>query len=313
MKEKIAITLCLLILSLAMLTLAIPAKAVDGHPPFGWVEPTYSGYDPYYHDYIIGYLTGTNWNFTLSWTNWYGTPINVSSIRMYFSWGKNYTSAFATPTRIDPDQTQIFNLYGVTPPITEAPEHIAPYWYAAYIHHVNSTTTPYEEVGVIDPGYGGSDFVALSADHLACLNYWSKYGMFFEGTEYATMLALPQMYPMIPFYANITEVQVLLTQAFFEFNLGFQIYMAGVFGTAKTHLESGNTLIDEALVTWSEKGTAAEDANLAFQEAQTNYYNALGESNKTNAYGLILFGLGWVFIGIGVIIYGLRKPKVAQA
>jgi len=326
MKGKIALIFCLLILSLLMIALVAPAIAIDGDPSFSWVDPDYSGVDPYYRSpldgsiTIVGYLTGTYWNLTIMWTNDRMYPVNVSAIRTYFSWGKNYTFAFTDPIRIDPGMTQIFSVYNVTPPLTEAPEQLAPYSYAIYIHHVNSTTPPYQERTPIDPSLGGYGFVALSADHLACLNYWAKYGMLYDGVGGPLVVAQPQIYPTIPivalFYTNITEVQVLLTQALFEFNLGFEVYMTGVFSTARQHLENGDELINDALAAWSERGNSMEEAALNYQNAQANYYGGmgsyysdLGEASKTNAYGWVLFGLGWVFIGVGVIVYGARKPK----
>lgn len=308
MKRKTAIMLCLLMLSPILLAFAPAVRAPNGGS-HRWVEPDYMGYDPYYDYYITGYLEGTNWNLTMMWTNYYGYPINVSAIRVYFSWGKNYTSNFGTPMSVEAGVTKVFNMYNVTPSVLEAPELLGPYWYDIYIHNLNSTTAPYQELPPIyfTEGYG---FVALSQDHLDCLNYWSKYWMFIEGP----MSMQPQMIPwMMPFYTNITDVQVLLTQAFFEFSQGYQIYTTGVFSLAEEHLMNGDDLVNQALDAWSERGTAMEDAAMNLQNAQANYYNGLGDSSKINAYGWVLFGLGWMFIGIGLIIYAARKPKVPQS
>jgi hypothetical protein len=303
MKGKIAAILCLLILPLISLALIAPAKAADGSP-YGWVDPAYVGQDVYYDTNIVGYLTGTNWNFTFSWYNYYGYQINVTAIRMYFSWGKNYSSTYTTPLALASGVTQIFNLNNVTPTLLEAPEQIGPYSYSVYIHNVNSTNGELQPINPINAG----SFAVLSADHLACLNLWAKYNMFFgDGLS----MMLPQG-GMFPFGANITEVQVLFTRAMFELEQGSLIFEAGVFGAAKTHLQTGDTYFSDALTAWNDRGTAIEDADLAYKEAQTTYYTALGDANKMNAYGWILFGLGWMFIGLGIIIYAFRKPKVVQ-
>jgi hypothetical protein len=99
-------------------------------------------------------------------------------------------------------------------------------------------------------------------------------------------------------------------QAKFELAQGSQIFQAGVFDVAKTHLQAGDTYFTDALTTWDTNGTAIENADLAYKQSQTTYYTALGDANKMNAYGWILFGLGWVFIGLGIIIYAARRPKV---
>ena len=303
MKGKIAAILCLLILPLISLALIAPAKAADGSP-YGWVEPAYVGQDVYYGTYIVGYLTGTNWNFTFSWTNYEGHQINVTALRMYFSWGKNYTSAY--PTQVAAGATKIFSFANMTPTLPEAPEQIGPFWYQVYIHHANNTVAPYDDNSIYT-GIYNSNFAVLSADHLACLNLWAKYTMFLGGSP--SMMS-PQ--GMFPFGGNITEVQVLFTRAMFELEQGSLIFEAGVFGAAKTHLQTGDTYFSDALTAWNDRGTAIEDADLAYKEAQTTYYTALGDANKMNAYGWILFGLGWMFIGLGIIIYAFRKPKVVQ-
>ncbi|RJS82439.1 hypothetical protein CW707_01065, partial [Candidatus Bathyarchaeota archaeon] len=87
MKRKFALMACFLILPL-ILAFAPAVKAPNGHPPFGWIEPDYVGYDPYYDEYIVGYLEGTYWNLSMSWTNDGANPINISAIRIYFDWGK---------------------------------------------------------------------------------------------------------------------------------------------------------------------------------------------------------------------------------
>ena len=303
MKGKIAAILCLLILPLIPLAVIAPAKAADGAR---WVEPAYVGLDVYYDTNIVGYLTGTNWNFTFSWTNGGSNPINVTALRMYFTWGKNYSSTYTTPLVVAAGATQIFNLMNMTPTLAEAREQIGPFSYTVYVHHANNTVAPYNDM-VIERA-SGDNFAVLSADHLACLNLWAKYAMFFGD---GPLMMLPQG-GTFPFGANITEAQVLFTKAMFELEQGYLIFQAGVFGAAKTHLQTGDTYFSDALTAWNDRGTAIEDADLAYKEAQTTYYTALGDANKMNAYGWILFGLGWMFIGLGIIIYAFRKPKVVQ-
>ena len=112
-----------------------------------------------------------------------------------------------------------------------------------------------------------------------------------------------------PFNLNFTEAQVLFTQGMFELYQGYQIYLAGMFGTARTHLQNGDALFTQAITSWNQTGSALDDANVNFQNSQGNYFNALADSSRANGYGWLLFGLGWVFIGIGVIAYGARRPK----
>jgi len=312
MRRKIATILCLSMLSLTMLALAVPAKAFDGNH-YGWVGPAFTGYDPYYDQYITGYVTGTNWDLTISWTNpYFPTPINVSAIRVLFDWGKNYTYGYTTPIQVGSGLTQVFTVYNVTPPTSEAPE-LWTHSYQIFIDHVNATEPPYGELGSITPFSPGSGFAVLSADHLECLNVMSKYSLFLGPT-----LMQAQMVTPTAFFPNITEAQVLLMQAMLEFNQGEQMFTAGVFSQARMHFDNGDALFTQALTVWNDKGSALEDADLAYKNGQADYYSgqgqyyiALGDASKTNAYGWVLFGIGWVFIGIGVIVYGYRRPKPA--
>jgi hypothetical protein len=317
MKRKIAATLSLLSLSLVMMTLAMTAaRAIDG-TQFRWIEPDYSGEDPSLsgNPTVIGYKEGTNWNFTMSWTNSYDVVINITAIRIYFSWGKNYTNTFSTPMMVDKGETKTFTMYNMTPPVTETSE-LWSHSYSVFIHHVNSTTAPYAEVpstlrlpSPINP-FSGSGFVVLSEDHLACLELWAKLNGIFTpivggGTA---MINAVQGLP-----TDIAEVQVLYQKAFMEFDLGTRILDTGVYGQAKTHLQNADDLYGQALDAWNEKGTAMEDADLNYTKSETAYNYALASAANINAYGWLLFGLGWTFIGLGVIIYGLRKPKTASS
>jgi hypothetical protein len=150
--------------------------------------------------------------------------------------------------------------------------------------------------------WSGSHFAVLSTDHLTDLEIWFKYSMFLGGSMTS-----------FPFFLNFTQAQVLFTQGMFELSQGYEMYLAGMFGTARTHLQNGDALFNEAITSWNETGSALDNANVNFQNAQGNYFNALADSSRANGYGWLLFGLGWVFIGIGVIAYGARRPKTVQA
>jgi hypothetical protein len=192
----------------------------------------------------------------------------------------------------------------MTPPTTEAPE-LWLHSYQVYIHHVSSTLK--EQPVIIGPL--GSDFAVLSENHLACLNLLSKYGTLIPtGGATSTAQTITSMY-----FPNITAVQINYTKALLEFQQGWVNYQTGAFGAARSHLQQGETYYNSAVATWLDKGTAIENANLDHIKSETNYNNALSNSSMVNAYGWLLFGLGWTFIGIGIIIYGSRKPKTVQS
>lgn len=289
-----------------MVTLAlIPHANAQSLQHISWVEPAFKGYDAYYGSTITGYLEGTNWTITMSWINAEYPPhqLNVSAIRIYFDWGKNYTHTFSSPVAVKSGNVQTISISDVTPSVSEASE-LWRHSYSIYIHHVNATAGPLKEMGS-EYMTGGSDFAVLSTDHLACLNIWMKYATFMPFDSGAQAVT-----PTIP---NITAVQLNMTKASQEFQIGGSIFEAGVFSTAKSHLQLGESYYNSALASWLDKGTAIEDADLAQTKSETNYNNALSSSAMINACGWLFFGLGWTFIGLGIIIYGLRKPKATAS
>lgn len=144
--EKIAATVCFLMFSLMLMALTTSVKAPNGSH-FRWVNPAYMEPDMFY-DTIVGYLEET-WTFTTSWTNFGSIPLNVSAIRIYFDWGKNYTHNFSTPLQIMPGNTEIFQISNMTPSTEEAPE-LWTHEYIVYIDSVNSTSPPYENLSPIE-------------------------------------------------------------------------------------------------------------------------------------------------------------------
>jgi hypothetical protein len=305
MKGKIVLPLCLLLLSITTSALLKPAQAAPYYVQYAWVNPTYTGEDSTYGGSIIGYVAGSNWNITLAYTHYDPNPINISAIRVYFDWGTNYTYRFDPPVQIQEGYTQTFNVFNVTPSTTEATD-LWKHDYSIYIDNVNNGTAPYVDLDSIPLG-GGSNFVVLSADHLACVNLAYKLEMIFGSYSY-----LP--------YVNITKVQILMSQAYMEYTQGLALLSAKDFANAKTHLQQAESLYNDAITTWDEKGTAFEDAQLNLTIAQANYNNAEADASRkqadaslVNAYGWLLFGLGWTFIGIGIVIYGFRRPKTAPS
>jgi hypothetical protein len=198
----------------------------------------------------------------------------------------------------------VFTIYNVTASIEEAPE-LWTHEYTIYIHHVNSTAANRVELAQMQPA-SGTNFVALSADHLACLNLWSRYSWMYwmDGPS----MTAAQSYPFM-FSTNITKVQVLFTRSMLEFMQGISVYQTGTFGAAKTHLQLADSLFNQALTTWDSIGSAMDNATLAYTNSQANHNNALADSTRLNGTGWLLFGLGWTFIGIGIIVYGMKKPK----
>lgn len=298
MKERILVILSLLLIALPMATLIIPARAsLNG---FSWLNPAYIGEDPSLSTStdIIGYVEGTNWNFTMTWTNtdWTVDAINITTVRVWFDWNKNYTHRFETPIQLKYGETRTFNIYNTTASTEEAPEQWQ-HTYYIYLDQANNTVSPYKELAGIYV-YSGSYFMVLSQDHSACLSLWAKYDLIFDG-----------YYPMS---YNITKAQVQFLQAYLEFAQGESLLEAKYYTDAKTHFTACDTNYVNGISTWDTRGTAKEDADLAYKNALADNAKKSGDAAINNSYGWIFFGLGWTLIGLGLIIYAMKRPKTPQ-
>jgi len=298
MKRRILVILSLLLIALPMATLIAPARAsLNG---FSWLNPAYIGEDPSLSTSadIIGYVEGTNWNFTMTWTNtdWTVDAINITTVRVWFDWNKNYTHRFGAPIQLKYGETRTFKIYNTTASTTEAPEQW-PHTYYIYLDQANNTVAPYKELAGIYV-YSDSYFMVLSQDHVTCLSLWAKYHTIF-GSYYS-----------MPF--NITKAQVLFLQAYTEFTQGESFFEKKDYINAKTHFTACDTNYINAISTWDTRGTSMEDADLAYKNALADNAKKSGDAAINNSYGWIFFGLGWTLIGLGLIIYAMKRPKTPQ-
>jgi len=297
------------IIPIVLLLLLFPTQiAIARIEHFNWINPTV-GEDPYYHDYVTAYKTGTWWNISLSVYNDYLTPpppprinlpVNITAIKVYFDWGKWYNYTFSTPVRMEPFEVRVFNIGNVTPPLTEAPE-MWMYSYTVYVEYAP------ENVSIPVPpwSYSGDEFAVMSEDHFTSFQLYNKLTLMMRGG-------------ILLEFINVTEARVLMIKASMEFTLGEQSYSSGAFKDAKTHLKNADNYINESLVAWNKQGTAFENATLEYYYAlaiatrkQADAESIQATAALNNSYGWIFFGLGWMLIGVGIIIYGARKPKVA--
>lgn len=300
-----------MIIPLLIILLLLPMRmssATIQH--FSWINAT-TGTDPLYDQTVVAYQSGTWWNISISLINDYLTPpppprinlpINVTSIKAYFDWGKWYNYTFSPSIRMEPFEVKVFNVGNVTPPTTEAPETWV-HSYTIYVEYIpEGDTTP-----LTDWYTFGTNFAVMSQDHFTAFQLYNKLSMF-------VIDGIPVE------FSNVTEAQVLMAKAFMEMTLGRQAYDAGLFTNASTHLKNADQYITDAFDAWETQGTALENAQLDYLDAlgyatrkQGDADYMQGSAALNNSYGWIFFGLGWVLIGIGIMFYGIRKPKAATA
>jgi hypothetical protein len=269
----------------------------------GWINPIYRGYDDFYHQYITAYQEGSYWSLSVMILNdWWSpsaeTQINISKIIVHFGWGKNYTHRFTTPDPLAYGETRVFSMSNMTPSTSEVPD-IWYYDYWMYVEIVNATSGPTEVVDTWTLGRWDYYFAIYSTAHLGAQQLQDKIETFFYGG--------PTMF--LPL--NVTEAMVLYIQAYFEYQLGYQAHGRGNFSAASTHYGNAESLFDQVLSVYEQRGTAMENATLDSKKAQADANLISANAALVNSYAWMFFGIGWVLIGIGIIIYGAKKPKPA--
>jgi len=318
MKKPIVMLLFFVLISAISMAMISPAKAAltigDWRPPY--VDKNSSR---------VIYEDGATASVLVVFINDVSPAImmNVSKIVFeFYAIGKNKTlDLSANPYQLPHDQTGIFTV-SFTAVGTEFYSGIQ-FDYNLIIEWVNATTGPKKVVGYWEyPRWwtGMPAFEVYPVARVAAEDSVAKYDSYYN-------------YYWSYYWQSILARQKS-TQAVIEKGLGDTYYDRGDYASALTKYNLANTLWEEALAAekdWRTKGENAElnvtlteaaaymrQADAALVEANAalitaNATKLQAEAAMTNAYGWYFIGLGfaigWSLMGIGVIIYALRRPK----
>jgi len=341
MRKATAIVLGLVLTMAISMAMTRPAKAYIDN--WTWLPP-YVKKDyvsaPYY-DYVVIYKNGTTASLLVSVGNdWYPTQtLNVSKVIInFYTMGKNKTLDYsASPHPIAYGSSEYFTV-SFTADLAEAGASSLMHRYRIYVEHVNATTGPTEIVDTwtryyydVSPGYKFVVWSSAQADAVDSLAKYNSYYNYYSGYYWQSFAARQKS-----------------TQAVIEKGLGDTYYQREDYASALTQYNLANTLWVEAIAaekdwrtTWEnadlnitltqaaaymKEANAAEkeadaaviEANAAMIEANAamitaNATKVQADAALINAQGWyfigIGFAIGWTLMGIGVIIYALRKPK----
>lgn len=300
MKKFTAALFGILLCALISMIAINPAQAFINR--FTWLPPYIdkdSGVVIYGHGSTVQLLVPVE-------NDWYPAGLNVSRVIVSFDWGQNKTlDLSANIEHVEEGETKIFTV-SFTADANEAVSSDWAHEYTIHVEHVNATSGPTKIVGTwsVDwndfwPSYR---FVVFSTDQADALDLSIEYYSY-EST-----------YPVGDFLS--TNASQLAGQAKIEAILGSTHYMRGDYASAKTQYETALGLYSQALSVEAEWGTKLDEAALevTLTEAEANMAMANAELRQADAvvnqsYAYILFGLGFVFIGVATIIYASRKPK----
>jgi hypothetical protein len=287
---SIGIMLCSICLIAASIAPAVNASIND----WNWIGALAPDtYDSFYHEYIMGYEEGTTATLIVNLYNnyWPGHQTNMSAVKVSFDWGQNYTSTEAsmtTPFAMDYGDSHVFTITFTVPATTSA-SNLVTHDYTIYAEHVNSTTGPKRIVDYWDDD--GSGFAVLSAD---------------QADAYLALKEL-NAYPgmTLPFFT--AKARELLAESSIAESMGNTEYGAGSFANAKTNYQNALTLMQNAYSNETTKWGSIEDTLQGLLAgAQGMLVN--------QGYAWLLFGIALLLMGIGVIVYLVRKsgtPKTS--
>ncbi len=271
-----------LFLSLSLLmTMTNYARASPGFN-FRWKEPFYHGSDEFYPGYTVNaYVTGTNVACDVQISNDKGQNANVTVYLEIF--GENQTSD-ETAVDLEPGKEAIFTVSFTVPSASNLFRHR----YQFFVKYEFETYVDWDTHGYYN------DLVVYSGDQA-------------DARELKTELEhwnLP--YTGYPSYGIIfmqsAEAWELAQMAMAEEDLGDEMYMLGKFASAEAHYENSLNYTTQAVGAFVSTSSNYEDAMLSLFTSGSGLMNFYG-------IAFLIGGIGFLFMGIGVIIYLIRKSK----
>lgn len=290
MRRLKIILLATMMMGFALLSTANFAHAsITGHNWFGAVIKDQT--DSFLGYVSAGYRAGSSARLVVNVNNHLtNRQMNISAVKVWFDWGINYTSTEANITNVYVIPTGTSHLFTVTftVPDTTIASNLVKHSYKIYVEDVNATSGSKKQLNSNGP-LDGSNFAVLSDAQATAIetnreiDKYSGYGMFItaKGRELSLI-------------ASGTR------------NLGYNAYQRGDFSGAAANYQEALKLYQYA---WSNETDSVSGFEQAFKDLMISGQGTL----NMVGLGYITFGIGWVFIGIGVIIYAVRKPKAPAA
>ncbi|MDH7563647.1 MAG: hypothetical protein QHH24_02010 [Candidatus Bathyarchaeota archaeon] len=279
----------------AMITLALTATAVPVRATatsYNWVGDCVlkSETDSFLGYVSAGYETGKTAVLKINIYNHLPKQMNISGIKIRFDWGINYSSTEVStdaPFPIAPGMSHVFTLSFTVPDLTTA-SNVVKHTFRIFIEDVNSTTGPKRQLNS-NSYVDGSDFAVLSSTQTACVETKKEIAKYSGYYYFIT--------------AKARELSIMAAGAK---SFGDNEYLKGNFGDAAA-------AYDDSLGFYQDAVANETDSISGFEKAFKDILNSSVGAISMAGWGYLLFGLGWVFIGIGIIIYSMKKTAKPAA
>lgn len=280
-------TICILVCAICLIAISTAPAANASISDWNWISAlTRNTFDPFYGETVTGYGEGTTATLIVSvYNNYPGShPVNISAVKVGLDWGQNYTSTEASmnaPFVLDYHASHIFTIVFTMPNTTSVSNYIT-HGYTIYAEHVNSTTGPKRIVSSWTSSATG--FAIFSTDQADAKTTLDK------------LEAYPSM--SLPFFT--AGARELLTESAIARSMGETEYRAGNFASAKTNYQNALNLLQNAYSNETKRWGSFEDA---FQGLISGTQSLV----VNQGYAWLLFGVAFLLMGIGAIVYLVRK------
>jgi hypothetical protein len=277
--RKIALSAVLLLSLCLPLTIAGLATASPGFD-FRWKEPFYHGSDEFYGGYTIyAYSVGSKAVCDVQISNDKGQKANVTVHLEIFA--QNQTSD-EQDVDLEHGEESIFTISFDVPSASNLFRH-------HYRFFVKYNTTHYVDWDI--HGYY-HDFVVYSGDQADARDLRTELGHW--------SLPYTGYYGVV--FMQSAEAWELSQMASAEEDMGDEDYMLGNFGSAEIHYERSLNYTMDAISAFASTSSTFEDAMVSLFTSGSGLMNFYG-------IAFLVGGIGFLLMGIGVIVYLVRRSK----
>jgi tetratricopeptide (TPR) repeat protein len=328
MKRTILIAILVSIFAVTLCASAIrPAQAWIND--YDWIGQSHYedlyweyGRDEYWYWEMV-FVAGSNATLLVEVYNNYGWPnypdLNVSAVKVLMDWNMNYSAAECSetvPVAIPAYGYHTFTIEFQVPPTSVASNL---HWHRAiiFVEEVNATSGPYE-VSSHDMWYLGEEFIVFSTVQKEIITLYDEADMIFD------------IYGWWPYFSDV-EADNLWESGRMYYELAEEFHTYGQFDEALTHYETALDLFYQAIdaeavydLWWQDFYDDYErrsyNLSLVIQEAELEVAQSMAEANlteadaalalanaaMTQAYAWIIFGIGFMIIGLAAVVWAFK-------
>ena len=281
MERKLLVLISALAFMLVFVPIVSPVEASVSSVM--WLDPNYKGYDDYYGQSVNAYLVGTEAKTLVTIYNHLGEKAYVT-VRMQMDWEAVNRTSTEIDELIQPGQSHTFE---VNIPIPTTVSNLVVHSYTIYVSYYKS---PGGDL-ITTQSYHYSDFAVYSQDQADAQDYKMQVETWRDAYSPTTYL-----------YTMSAKAKEYWTKGSVEKELGDKSYEYGDFENAKTHYELALNYTLESLKHDIETGQVFEDNLLGILDSLRSLFSLQG-------WSWLIAAIGFFFMGIGVIVYLVRRSK----